>query len=131
MRYAVSGSLGTALAEVTGPAQNLLGKAITTGRVLWLRSLWALATASGGSIMLMDQVVTATATSVESTSRFRMFVASTQYAATTMVVYTVGPYGKVDFPAPGIKFALGCAVGLEGGCTALAIGHAGGMGYEE
>ncbi len=131
MRYAVSGALATALAEVTGPAQNLLGKAITTGRVFWLKSLWALATASGGSIMLMDQVVSATATSVESTSRFRMLVASTKYNATDMGLYPTGLFGKVDFPSPGLKFSLGCAVGLEGGCTALAIGHAGGMGYEE
>jgi len=131
MRYPVSGVLATALGAATEAARFLLGATHTSGRVLWLRGAWALATASGGQVVLMD--ASESATTVESKIRFRFTCASYVAAATDNLAY--GPnYGKIEFPAPGVKFATDCVIvipGVPADFSTLAVAHAGGWGYEE
>ena len=136
MRYPVSGILATGLGAATEAARYLLGVTHTAGRTLWLRGAWALATASGGQVALMD--ASESATTVESKIRFRFYAAShapVSNASDVGLLRPAGsPYGKVDFPAPGIKFATDCVIvipGVPADFSTLAVAHAGGYGYEE
>ena len=121
MRYSVSGANTTALDEASAAPNLLLGKAIATGRILWLRSAWFYNAAAEDILWIMD-TATSTATSAVTNIRFPIPCAS---GITTVV----------EFPAPGLKFSTACVVSLDGTSGVLGasvgIGKAGGLGYEE
>lgn len=117
-RYAVSGVVGTALDEASGDAMTLMGKAITTGRALFLRSAWFYNTGPEDTVHLMDAA--SGASYVNTGSRLPVVCAS---GRTTMV----------EIPAPGLKFTTGLVAVHDGTFAAagIDIGAAGGCGYEE
>ena len=119
MRYSVSGANAAALDEASGAGAFLLGKAITTGRLLVLRGAWIYNSASEVVVNLED--ATSSATSIATNRRMQIKCAS---GFTTVV----------DIPLPGIKFATSCRAILSASQAAtgvIAIGAAGGCGYEE
>ena len=120
MRYGISGSNATFLQEASGGAQYLLGGAITAGKKLWLRSIWAYNSASEDRLCLMDAALAAT----YSVSSNKM-----------SIVCASGRSVMIDFPSPGLKFSTACVIVHDGtmAATTSAIqrGDAGGCGYEE
>ncbi|MDD5397844.1 MAG: hypothetical protein PHU70_02070 [Dehalococcoidia bacterium] len=136
MRYGVSGVpygvLGNASsggdAASTGALFLCHGTVgLTTGRVFWLRSLWACSAASAVAIALQD--ASYGATSKPASQVFRMPVASA-YPGSANGTVLVPTMAKVDFPAPGLKFSTQCTVIPVDGTT-LPQGAVGGCGYEE
>ena len=124
MRYSVSGVIGAQIDSTetaTGISTRLLGKDITSGRALWLKSFWAYDVSSAEVLILLDMSHGYGATA--STKRVAIPCAS---SALTMV----------EFPAPGLKFSTGCAIVRDGTAPANATenfrqGEVGGAGYEE
>ena len=129
MRYSVSGANDTIISGL--PAKtvvDLLGNDITTGRVLWLRGMWAWSLSGGGVLDLWDGTQGQVATASTASLKFRLGYAS---AAAT----DIGTTTMVEFPAPGLKFSTGCGVVMDetpGTATSrFAVGSVGGYGYEE
>lgn len=118
MRYAVSGSNATALQEASGGCRHLLGKAITTGRILWLRSAWFYNSDAEDVICLQDSASGATLAPTSVRSR---------------IVCACGQTTMVEFAAPGLKFttALGALMDGTYAAVGIGIGYAGANGYEE
>ena len=134
MRYPVSGSATGAIPApaaggVSGPI-NLLGRAITTGRVFWLRKAWfynGKGQATAG-VSLCDSTTTATGPTGAN------WVTNAD-GVRAIVQVVSGPSGGlnantfVEFPAPGLKFVTGCMVACE--LTSSGVIGCGGSGYEE
>ena len=119
MRYAISGGLAAAIDEASGAGAHLLGKAITSGRVLWLKSAWFYNTGAELKVSLED--ATSSATHKPTTGKMTLACAS---GRTTMI----------DIPSPGIKFINSCRVIADASLAAtgvIGIGDGGGCGYEE
>lgn len=123
MRYAVSGVNDTALGDLTTGIE-LMGRELTSGRVLWLRSMWAFSASGAAPLTLFDGTEGLACTA--SSRRFTLQCAS---GVTTMA----------EFPAPGLKFTTNvCVVGLttadgtiSSGTGGYDQGQVGGAGYEE
>ena len=119
MRYPVSGAVSVALNPAgTGGVQNLLGAAITTGRVLQLKSIWIHNSHATQDAVVNLHNLAADATTTAASQRFSIYVAAARSA-------------MVDFPAPGLRFATGCCAVLDTTGGTVAIGECGGLGYEE
>jgi len=146
-KYPVSGAVAMWPGEASSGADNastgavLLLHGTATGtlaarkRVLWLRSFWIQASASGVTWALADASVSATGASIAPALKFRLTSASTLIGvagtATERNYPADTPNWKiVNFPPPGIKFATNCLVLILDGSGATA-GAAGGLGYEE
>lgn len=121
-RYAVSGAVAAALdGTTTLTGEPLIGRELTTGRVLWLRSAWFhSASTTSGEVPLALIDATAGVAATGTTRRFN-------------VICATGRTTQVDFPAPGLKFSTGCCVLKEATTvsSAFAGGSCGGCGYEE
>ena len=118
-RYAVSGVGDSPITEASFDTEPLLGKEITTGRVLWLKNFWIYNDASELPINLQD-----------ATEGDTMAVADTRF----VVMAASGRTTMVEFPAPGLKFSTGCSIILDGTASttsAFTRGEYGGAGYEE
>jgi len=121
-RYAASGANDTAIAYASDAPNDLLGKAITSGRNLWLRTAHFYNTDFERTVLILDQATTG-ATAAPANIRMRVRCASD---ALTLV----------DIPAPGLKFSTACTVVLDGTADGTAtgsfpVGSIGGAGYEE
>ena len=122
MKYSVDGNLTTAIATeaTTSGFVNLplIGKGITAGRVFYLRGMFVYNTGTNAAVYLQDAASGAT-------------------LVTTANKYTVpvetNKTTHVDFPAPGLKFKTGVMIqaGASAASLAIAVGNAGGWGYEE
>ena len=151
MRYPISGSVvmwpGGASSGAdnasTGAVLLAHGTATSTlasrGRVFWLRSLWANATASGFSLALSDASVSATGVSATAAPAvyyprlFSLNVASSIIGGLQTATQSQGeaPGSRfVTFPAPGLKFSTNCVVFLLD-ASGATYGTMGGAGYEE
>ena len=119
MRYPVSGANTVAISPATASSNQSIGVSITTGRVFWLRGVWAAPNATTGPVLIMDATVGSTATG-------SVLVIPLSIAAST----TATPTAVFNFPAPGIKFATNPVAMLEASGS-VAIGHIGCFGYEE
>ena len=137
MRYAVSGTNDVLLDATvdatggTGPAgdptslmagRSVLGENLPTGRVLWLRSLWAHDASSAVDLIVFDGSAGDMATGSTTTCPKRLVVRCAS-----------GQLTMVDIPAPGLKFSTGCSV-QKSATTASACfppGSVGGAGYYE
>ena len=135
-RYSISGAISTILdatfdatskaAAVGTPGdpsvlmggQALLGEDIPTGRVFWLRSVWAYDASAAVLLHLFDATVAVNAT--DSSRKLLLQCAS-------------GSLTMADIPAPGLKFKTGCVVCKDttdaSGC--FTPGSVGGAGYYE
>ena len=131
MRYSVSGAINTQLnatlaaTGVAGDAtamsigQYVMGASGTSGRITWLRSLWAHNIGAITTLTLYDATSGGSSTA---TSNKKMDIACAS-GLTTMV----------EFAAPGLKFATSPCV-LRQATTATSnfgAGQVGGAGYEE
>ena len=122
MRYAVCGvgEGNIAISDTAFAVRPLMGREITDGRVLWLRSFWIYNDASELPVNLQD----ATAGDTMATGDTKL-----------VVMAASGRLTMVDFPAPGLKFSTGCSIIIDatsGGATAaFTQGEYGGAGYEE
>ena len=116
-RYSVSGANAVAVGEATGNAVHLIGRAIETGRIFWLRSVWVYNAVSEFVLNVADSATSATGITGGSLQRITLACAS---GITTLV----------DIPAPGLKFSTGC-VAVFDSTGNIAIGDCGGNGYEE
>ena len=130
MRYGISGANTTILDatfDATGKAgdptvlmggQALLGRALTSGRELWLRSAWMYNASGPVNITLFDASVATNPTS--STRRITIPCAS-------------GQATMVDWPAPGLHFATNVVIAKEATDASASFqpGQVGGSGYEE
>ena len=122
MRYPVSGSNTTLLdGTPTLTGQLVLGKNLTTGRALWLRSIWVHSASSVSGEVQLSLIDASAAVAAATSNRLMHIVAAT--GRTTMV----------DFPAPGLKFATGCCIQKDVTTVSspFAVGSVGGCGYEE
>ena len=121
MRYAIMGNCTDSLSDVVTAGKNLLGRALTAGRVLWLRSAHFYDVSAAGTIALYD--ISQGGATADEKRRISVPCAS---GRTTMV----------EFPSPGLKFSTGCVAFRETTATAGASGSfppgsIGGAGYEE
>lgn len=128
MRYAVYGQTTVDVtAEPTGPVFWALGRAVTTGRVFWLRGMYYIPCGTDAQMFISDGTTGDDASDMTVKARF---------AAVTEGGSPMGQ-GLVNLPAPGLKFSTGVVVSLGSssgyGCTGGAIraGFIGGWGYEE
>ena len=118
-RYSVSGVGAGVIDQASGVTRPLMGKEISDGRALWLRSCWVYNDASELPVNLQD--ATAGDTMATGDTRFVFMAAS-------------GRNTMVDFPAPGLKFTTGCSIIIDGTANTTAAftqGEYGGCGYEE
>ena len=128
MRYGVSGH-ASRIDEASGVGEHLLGKAITSGRVLWVRNWWLHRGYDLSGIILALVDVSAAATYTASTVRAVLGTVSTNSTASTTSRQVMW---QLDYPAPGIKFTQGCRIIAEQSLVAvIGTGLAGGLGYEE
>ena len=114
--YAVSGSNSAAITPATASsAQYVLGKAITSGRVFWLRGLSVAYNATNGPIHLVDASSGATATG----------------AVLSVILDPSSDRNVVlKFAPPGLQFRTGCAAFLDASGS-IPIGRISGWGFEE
>ena len=114
-RFGVSGACAEAIVAAATDARYLLGKAITTNRTFWLRTMWVYNShATDDAILdLFDSDEGANPT------------AATQKAT---IVCPAGTTVVVDFGNPGLEFRTNCVAAQTGGT--IAAYEAGGNGYE-
>lgn len=100
------------------PGRNLLGEALPSGRVLWLRSIFAHDASAAIALQLFDATAGSDATAT--TRRLLLQCAS-------------GQLSVLDIPEPGLKFSTGCVVCKDttGASGSFPIGSVGGSGYYE
>ena len=123
-RYSVSGIVDAqvdATETATALGVKLLGKTITSGRVLWLKSFWAYNCSTNAVLTLLDACAEEGATA--NSRRISIPCASDSLT-------------MIELPAPGLKFATGCSVVRDAtagaGVTGNFLeGYVGGAGYEE
>ena len=143
-KYPVSGAVVALPGGASSGADNastgavLLMHGTATGtlssrkRVLWLRSVWFRAVASGMEFGLADASHSATAANIAPYRKFAVPTAS--YVIGTDASNIAGSipcgFAKVEFPPPGLKFTTNCLVYVIAGSGATA-GSCGGLGYEE
>jgi hypothetical protein len=123
MRYAVSGS-ATIVDEASGAGNHLFAKSITSGRSLWLKSLWMHQAydLSGIRVALVD--VSADATYAATDVRATLGTFSATSSGRVM--------NQIDFPGPGVKFVKGCRIiATQTLVATIGAGVCGGCGYEE
>ena len=116
MRIPVSG-VATAVPDAT-TSITLLGKAISSGRVFWLKKAWFYkATMAADVVSLYDATQSTTGAPASTLLRYKV----------------LSDYGidvkPVDFPGGGLKFETGCVAVVDG--TATGYTHMGGVGEEE
>jgi len=132
MRYAVSGQNTVAVSggsgAATGIVQYVLGQAVTTGRIFWLRGMYYIPCATDIGLIISDGTAGDSASDVTIKARF---------SGVTVAGSPMGR-GLVNFPAPGLKFTTGVVASLGStggtgptGSAALPAGGIGGWGYEE
>lgn len=119
-RYEVSGANSVAISEATLAGHNLIGKAISTGRVFKLRTAWVYNAVSEFILTISDCATSSSATGL----------ASATTVGRLPIVCASGVTTQVDIPEPGLKFATGCVATFDASGT-IAIGDCGGAGYEE
>ena len=117
MRYPTSGANAAALDSTQGDL--LLGGAITSGRILWLRSAWFYNSHASEDAIINLQ---------DGSSDCTVSTATVQMGG---VVCPFGKFTMVDIPAPGLKFSTGCSALKDTTAGTVAIGDCGGNGYEE
>ena len=116
MRIPVSG-VATATPDATSSI-TLLGKAISSGRVFWLKKAWFYkATEAADVVSLYDATQSTTGAPASTTLRYK---APSDYGIDVK---------EVEFPGNGLKFETGCVVAVDG--TATGYTHLGGVGNEE
>ena len=122
MQYPKSGVIGSVVHP--GSADNLLGASITTGRVLWLRSMWVYNDGwSGlGGVSCEHIAVTLSDCSVDA-------IGSGALVKRFEERFLSGTTTNIEFTGPGLKFENGCVVTSHSGF--LNRGTCGGAGYEE
>ena len=119
-RYAISGSTVSTIEPTTGSKRNILGKAITSGRVFWLRNIWYGSSGTDGDLRLYDASAAATVTT----------------PVAVLPSYLAGVHsglarpGYFEWGPPGLKFSTGCVADLAVSGS-IAAGAVGGAGYEE
>jgi len=123
MRYAISGSCTDAISAMgdATKAKNLLGKNITTGRVLWLRNAHFYDASGAQTVQLYDVT---------------QDTAKTAGSLIINIPCASGRLTMVEFPPPGLKFSTGCCAILDatastGVSGAFPVEAIGGSGYEE
>lgn len=115
MRYEVSGACAEAIVASGTDARYLLGKAITTNRVLHLRQLWVYNSHASANAVLTLYDTTEGLNPTASTAKFTV---PCPFGVTTMV----------EFAAPGLEFKTDCVAAQDSGTVAAY--QAGGLGYE-
>ena len=119
-RYAISGTNVSTIEPVTGTKRYLLGKAFSSGRVFWLRSIWYGSSGTDGDLWLFDASAAATVTT----------------PTVVLPSYLAGVHsglarpGYFEWAPPGLKFSTGLVAALAASGS-LTAGEAGGAGYEE
>lgn len=117
MRYPMSGH-ATGTPDAT-QGINLIGRAITSGRNLYLQKAWFFKDIVGEArVGLFDL---AAATGAPSTTALKYMIAFD---------YEQDQHIEKDFGEEGLKFSLGCVIGLQSGSTCTGITVAAGVGYE-
>ena len=116
MKFAVSGANTAAVSPATASSRVLvMGSAVTSGRVFWLRGVSVAYNATFGPVRLVDASSGATAT--------------TPLLSIPLEVGKNEPT-KVEIGPPGIRFSTGCAAFLDASGS-IPIGEISAWGYEE
>ena len=120
-RYAISGSSVSTITPTSGATKrNILGKAITTGRVFWLRNIWYGSSGTDGDLWLFDASAAATVTTPVAV--LPSYISGVHMGLAQPGYFEWGP--------PGLKFSTGCVAELAISGS-IAAGAVGGAGYEE
>lgn len=117
MNFPKSGQ-ATGIPDAT-QAINLLGRDITSGRNFFLQKAWFFKDIVGEARVGLFDVTAATGT--PSTTALKRMI-SFEYPQDLEL--------PLDFGKEGLKFSLGCVVGLQAGSTCTGITVAAGVGYE-
>ena len=147
MRYQFSGVNSTILdatVDATGVdagdptallgGQWAIGRANTTGRVLWLRWLSVHNDGpTGQAVAVTLQLFDATAGTNPTSATRRQFVRCASSPGAATAAMSGGQTTRIEWPAPGLKFTTGICISK---CTTDASGsfqqgQIGGGGYEE
>ena len=116
MRYDTSGSNTAAITPATASSRVLvMGKAITSGRVFWLKGICVVSNATNGPLRIVDASSGSTATGA---------VLSINFDPSS------GENQVFNFSAPGIRFATAVA-GFMDASGSIGIGGITAWGHEE